>query len=84
MCLLAGLLLFDELEVWVESSRVVREFSGVFLFELTGLSPVQEIDIYVDLVLDLCSILMSLYRFTLVELEEYRKAVDGVVVYGLR
>lgn len=59
-------------ELKMESIPTVCEFSDVFPKELSGLSPVREIDFTIDLVLRTSPILIAPYRMAPIELKELK------------
>ena len=73
ICLLASLSLSDVDEVRVELPHVLYEFFDVFPDDLPGLSPIRDMEFYIDLLVDMDPISMSPYRFAPAEFVELKK-----------
>ncbi|GKF59290.1 hypothetical protein Tco_0176076, partial [Tanacetum coccineum] len=54
----------------LEDILIVREFSGVFLEELSGLPPSREVEFLIDLILGVVPVAKSPYRLAPTEMQE--------------
>ena len=70
---LASIMDATKVSLGVEEVPVVRDFSDVFLDELSGLPPYREVDFEIETILRAASISIAPYRMAPTELKELKK-----------